>query len=334
MRDYSRAGACALAMGAPVLFEMGERLHVVTGALGYSGKAIPERLLARGDRVRTLTNSPDRPNPFGDALEIRPLAFGDPGALADSLRGADTLINTYWVRFNHRLFGFDEAVRNTKALFEAARRAGVRRIVHVSILKPDEGAGLAYYDGKAELERTLRGLGVSHAILRPGVLFGRGDILVNNIAWTLRRLPVFGVFGDGRYRIQPMHVDDLADVALAQALSEEPGALVDCVGPEVFEYRDLVRTIGEIIGVRRPIVSVPPVAGLLVSKALNPLVRDVIITREEISGLMRGLLWSERSAPGRIMLTAWARTHRDQLGRRYASEVGRRVKRDVAYAEV
>ncbi len=309
---------------------MAAPLHVVTGALGYSGKAIAERFFALGHRVRTLTNSPGRPNPFGERLEIAPLAFDDPGALRESLRGADTLVNTYWVRFNHRLFTFDEAVRNTRALFAAARDAGVRRIVHVSILKPEEGRGLAYYDGKAALEESLRETGVSHAILRPGVLFGRGDILVNNIAWALRRLPVFGVFGDGRYKLQPMHVDDLADVAVREALASED-SVVDCVGPETFEYRDLVRTIGGIIGVRRPIVGVAPGVGYAVTRALGPLVRDVIITREEVEGLMRGLLWSDRPPTGRVRLTDWAREHRETLGRRYASEVGRRRDRIGAY---
>ncbi len=190
---------------------------MVTGALGYSGKAIAERLIARGDRVRTLTNSPRRPNPFGERLEIRPLAFEDHAGLVESLRGADVLINTYWVRFNHRLFTFERAVANTKTLFRAAREAGVGRIVHVSILHAEGNDDLGYYQGKGELERDLRGLGVAYSILRPGVLFGRGDILVNNIAWTLRRLPVFGVFGDGKYELEPMHVDDFAALAVREA---------------------------------------------------------------------------------------------------------------------
>ena len=310
-----------------------ERLIVVTGALGYSGKAIAERLIARGDRVRTLTNSPGRPNPFGERLQLRPLAFADHGALIESLQGADTFINTYWVRFNHKLFSFAEAVENTKRLFAAAKQAGVRRIVHVSILKPEQGRGLAYYEGKLELEQAFRQFDISHAILRPGVLFGRGDILVNNIAWTLRHLPLFGVFGDGKYKLQPMHVDDFADLAI-ECADRENDFTADAVGPETFEYRDLVRTIGEIIGVRRPIVSVSPGIGYSVTKLINPFVRDVIITREEIEGLMRGLLFSNGTRTGRTPLSDWTREHRDELGRRYASEVGRRIKRDVAYEKV
>jgi NADH dehydrogenase len=102
----------------------------------------------------------------------------------------------------------------------------------------------------------------------------------------------------------------------------------------VFEYRGLVRAVEEAIGVKRPIVRVSPGFGYAVSKALNPFVGDVIITREEVDGLMRGLLSSEHPSPGRIVLTEWARDHRESLGRRYASEVGRRIKRTVSYDKV
>ncbi len=312
---------------------MANELHVLTGALGYTGKAVAERLFARDYRVRTLTNSPDRPNPFGDALDIKPLAFDDADALARSLEGAEVLYNTYWVRFNHKLFTFERAVANTKALFNAARQAGVKRIVHVSILHADEADDLGYYRGKHELEDALHATGIPHAIVRPGVLFGRNDILVNNIAWVLRHMPLFGVFGDGAYRLRPLHVDDMADLLVEHA-DRTDDTIVDAVGPEGFTYIELVRTLADIFGTRRPIVRIPPSVGLVIGKVLNPFVKDVIITKEEIKGLMRGLLDSEQPAAGKTLLTEWAREHRDTLGRRYASEVGRRVKRDLAYAQI
>jgi NADH dehydrogenase len=308
----------------------------VTGAFGYSGKAIAEQLLARGDRVRTLTNSPNRPHAFGSRVEVAPLAFDDPAALARSLDGFDVLINTYWVRFDHRLFTFEQAVHNTQALFTAAKNAGVGRIVHTSILKPEQGEGLGYYEGKLRLEHDLAATGLPYTILRPGVLFGRGDILVNNIAWVLRHLPVFGVFGDGRYALAPLHVDDFARIAVRAAGGGDPAlpTIVDCHGPETFEYRQLVQRISAIIGIHRPIVRVWPWLGLLISKTLNPFVHDVIITREEIEGLMRGLLWSSAPSLGTTKLTQWMAEHRDSLGHRYASEVGRRVERTVAYENI
>jgi uncharacterized protein YbjT (DUF2867 family) len=219
-------------------------------------------------------------------------------------------------------------------LFDAAKLAGVRRVVHVSILHAREADDLAYYRGKHELERSLEASGLSHAMVRPGVLFGRFDVLVNNIAWVLRRLPVFGVFGDGEYRLRPLHVDDMARLMIREGAGST-NTVVDAVGPETFSYRELVQTIANIINVRRRVLSVPPWAGLAVSKAINPIVQDVIITRQEIQGLMRGLLDSqEHTLDGAVRLTQWAQEHRDELGIKYASEVGRRVQRAAAYDNV
>ncbi|MBI3537283.1 MAG: epimerase, partial [Chloroflexi bacterium] len=187
--------------------------------------------------------------------------------------------------------------------------------------------------GKARLERALIESGLSYAILRPTVLFGKEDILVNNIAWTLRRLPVFGVFGDGNYRLQPIYVDDLAALAVAQGASRE-NKITDAIGPETFTYRDLVRTIGEIIGARRAIISVPPAIGYLFAWLIGSLMRDVTITRDEIEGLMRDLLYTNSPPAGQTKLTDWARANAATLGVKYASELARRVHRDVEYEKL
>ncbi len=309
---------------------MSRELHVVTGAFGYSGKVIAARLLDAGHQVRTLTNSLRRLSPFGDRVEARPLSFDDPARLVESLRGAAVLYNTYWVRFDHGSFNHALAVSNTLALFAAARRAGVRRVVHVSITNPSEDSALGYFRGKAQLERVLKESGLSYAILRPAVLFGREDILVNNIAWMLRHLPVFGVFGSGRYRLQPIHVDDFAALAVAQGRQECNG-IVDAIGPETFAYRDLVAQLGDIIGARRPIVSVPPALGYLAAAGLGVLLRDVVLTRDEIAGLMADLLVTDSPPAGQTRLTDWARANADVLGRRYASELARRRNREAPY---
>jgi NADH dehydrogenase len=305
-------------------------LHVVTGAFGYSGRYIAQRLLDCGHRVRTLTNSMDRENAFQGRVEALPYDFDAPDRLTESLRGAAVLYNTYWVRFNHRTFTHAQAVRNTQALFRAAKRAGVGRIVHVSITNPSEDSELEYFHGKAVLERSLRESGIPHTILRPTVLFGKEDILVNNIAWTLRRLPVFGVFGDGQYRLQPIYVDDLAKLAVEQGTASGSRTL-DAIGPETFTYRELVRTVGEIIGKRRPIISVAPWLGYAVAWAVGKFVGDVIVTREEIAGLMQDLLVTRSPPTGQTRLTDWTREHAATLGVKYASELARRRDRSRAY---
>jgi len=305
-------------------------LHAVTGAFGYSGRYIARRLLDAGVRVKTLTNSPRRHNPFSDAVEVCPLEFEHPDRLAQSLRDVSVLYNTYWVRFNHKTFTFAGAVENTKTLFLAAREAGVERVVHVSITNPSEDSPLEYFRGKAVLERELTDSGLSYAILRPAVLFGKEDILINNIAWMLRRLPVFGLFGDGSYRLQPIYVDDLAALAVAQGQARE-NLTIDAIGPETFTYRELVRRIGQMIGRPRPVVSVPPALGHLVAVLLGKLVGDVIVTRDEIRGLMADLLCVDSPPAGTTKLTDWARAHADRLGSRYASEMARRRDRQRAY---
>lgn len=308
-------------------------LHVVTGAYGYSGKYIAARLLRAGARVRTLTNSPGRANPFGDRVEAHPFHFDEPARLVESLRGAAVLYNTYWVRFNHRDFTFAMAVENSRTLFAAAKEAGVGRIVHVSITNPSEDSDLEYFSGKAKLERTLAGTGVPYTILRPAVLFGKEDILINNIAWILRRLPVFGVFGDGRYRLQPIYVDDLAQLAV-EAGRASGNRTVDAIGPETFTYRELVRAIGQIIGKPRPILSVPPALGYAAGWVVGKLVGDQFITRDEIEGLMRDLLCTKSPPAAPTRLTDWARQHAAELGTEYASELARRKNRQASYEDL
>lgn len=307
-----------------------KQVHAVTGAFGYSGKYIAQRLLDKGHEVITLTNSLNRTNPFGDKLRAFPFNFDNREKLIKTLEGVSVLYITYWVRFNYKMFTHADAVRNTTILFESAAKAGVERIIYVSITNPSENSHLEYFSGKGKLENILKDLGVSYSILRPAVLFGKEDILINNIAWALRKLPVFGVFGNGQYRLQPIYVDDLAEIAVHEGENRE-NKIINCIGPETFTYRGLVETISSIIGEKRLIVPVPPFIGYLVGSIIGRIVNDLFITREEIDGLMADLLYVESPSTGKTKLTDWAREHADTLGLRYSSELDRRRDRTVEY---
>ncbi len=304
--------------------------HVVTGAFGYSGSYIASRLLKTGARVRTITNSLNRPSPLQGRVEAHPFNFDRPERLVDSLKGATVLYNTYWVRFNSPAFQHSVAVENTLTLFRAAKEAGVQRVVHVSITNPSESSQLEYFHGKAVLERALYECGLSYAILRPTVLFGEQDILINNIAWLLRRFPVFGVFGTGQYRLQPIFVDDLASLAVTQGAGID-STVINAIGPETFTYRSLVETIGRAIGRVRPILSIPPSLGYGVGWALGHLVGDVVITKPEIEGLMADLLVVDAPPTGTTPLSSWAADHASLLGIHYSSEMARRRNRRGEY---
>jgi NADH dehydrogenase len=309
---------------------MDKKTHAVTGAFGYSGKYIAKKLIDDGHKVITITNSLDRENPFSDKIEVYPFNFDAPAKLEETFQGVSVLYNTYWVRFNHKTFTHADAVRNSEIMFTAAKNAGVKRIVHISITNPSLDSPLEYFSGKARLEKSLIDSGISYAILRPTVLFGKEDILINNIAWGLRYFPVFGVFGDGQYKMQPIYVEDLADLAI-QYGRERKNIVIDAIGPETFTYRELVKTVGEIIHKQRPIVSIPPGVGYLAGWIIGKIVNDVLITKEEIEGLMSNLLYVESPPAGSTKLTQWAKKHSDTLGLKYTSELARRVDRESEY---
>ena len=294
----------------------------VTGAYSYSGKYVTGHLLARGVEVIALTGHPNRPDPFQGRVRSFPLDFSDPVGLTKSLAGVDVLVNTYWIRFDRGENTQDRAVQNTSRLIDAAASSGVGRIVHISITNPSVDSQLAYFRGKALNEQAVRGAPMSHAILRPTVLFGTEDILINNIAYLLRRLPAFFVAGHGDYRLQPVFVDDLAAL-VEDAVFEKSSYVVDAVGPEVYTFRALVDLIGGSIGARRRIVSVHPWIIRIAARILGVFVRDTLLTDQELAGLMANLLVSSDAPRCPTRLSTWLSENAERLGIRYASELKR-----------
>lgn len=296
-------------------------LYIVTGAFGYSGRHIARRLLAEGIAVRTLTHRPGGDDAeFGRQIDVRPYNFDRPDELERSLRGAQVLYNTYWARMDRPGRPTQaQAVQNTFHLFEAARTAGVRRIVHLSITNASLDSPYEYFRYKAQIEQMLIQSGLSYAIIRPAAMFGGRDVLINNMAWTIRHLPVIGLFGDGRYRMDPIHVDDLADMAIDCAQRQE-SVIVDAVGPEKFTYRGLLEELCRILGKRRLLVSMPPRLAYSMVWMMGKLVGDVIVSWPETRALMDNMLSTPSLPTGRIRLTQWAAEHADTLGRRYACD--------------
>jgi len=294
----------------------------LTGAFSYTGKYATRLLLDRGFRVRTLTNHPDRNDPFGGQVEVLPYRFEDPQGLSQSLRGSSVLINTYWVRFPRGQSTFKSAVENTRALITAAKNAGVKRVVHVSIANPSGESLLGYYRGKAELEQAVIDSGLSYTILRPTVIFGTEDILINNIGWFIRRFPVFGIPGNGRYRIRPIYVEDIARL-IADAADQSGNSVLDAVGPETFTFEELVKLVARQVGRSPRLIHMPAALAYLSTVVTGWFVRDVILTWDEYQGLMGDLLAPDGPASGQTSLTQWLAENRDRVGMRYASEVAR-----------
>ncbi len=296
-------------------------LDVVTGAFSYSGEALARALREGGRQVRTLTGHPHRA-PAGTAIDVRPLDFDDPRGLVASLSGASTLYNTYWVRFAHRTVDHERAVANSRTLFEAAKQAGVQRIVHVSITHPSVSSPWPYFRGKALVERALAECDVSYAIVRPAILFGGDGVLLNNIAWLLRRLPVFAIGGQGDYRVRGIHIDDLARLCLAKA-KETHDSVTDAVGPERPTFSDLVMSIRDAVGSRARLLHMPGATIPVFARVLGLALHDVLLTADEYRAMAAGLADTDGPATGPTLLSAWLVAQGDTLGLQYANELTR-----------
>lgn len=297
-------------------------MDVVTGSFGYIGKYITRELLRQGRKVRTITTHPNKPNPFGEAVKAWPYNFENPDLLTQTLEGCESLFNTYWVRFNYRSWSFDKALENTKILFDCARRARVRKIVQISVTNPSETDDLPYYRGKALQEKALRGSGVDYAIVRPTLVFGVEDILVNNIAWTIRKFPVIPVFGSGEYRLQPVFVGDLAKIAVAASRSVGP-QVMDAIGPETYSYGAFLKLVARELDRKVAFLHTPPSLGITLGKLVGLLVKDVVLTRDELRGLMVEKLTSTQEPNGTTRFSDWLRENKESIGGEYTSELNR-----------
>jgi NADH dehydrogenase len=297
-------------------------MDVVTGAFSFTGRFIARRLMAQEHAIKTLTNHPERPGTEDITAEVAPLQFTDRDALVESLRGADVLYNTYWVRFQHGRVRFGEAVANTRILVGAARDAGVRKVVHISVSNPAEDSPLDYYAGKARAEKAVRESGLAWAIVRPTLIFGQGDILINNIAWLLRRLPIFGIPGRGDYRVQPVAGEDVAEIA-TWAAEQTDNVTVDAAGPDIVYYSEMVESIAIAVGRHPRFVYMSPRTSLRAARLIGRLVNDVMLNEPELEGLMQELLVSKDRPRGTRRLDNWLLTNADTVGMKYASELDR-----------
>jgi len=302
------------------------RLNLITGAFSYSGKYVARKLLARGERVRTLTGHPDRADPFNGKVEVFPYRFESMAELAKSFEGVEVFYNTYYIRFPYGSTTYELAYENNKKLIQAAKQAGVRRIVNISITNPSPDSKFPYFRYKYMIDQAAIGSGISCAIIRPTVIFGHEDILINNIAWLLRRLPVMAMPGKGDYKIQPIYVEDQADIMI-EAADRKENLIWDAVSADTFTFKEMVKLIrSKIPSLTLFILPTPPELFLLASKLMNPLLGDVILTRDEVYGLMENLLYSREPPRGKTRLADWLEQNKDWIGKKYASELKRHYR--------
>jgi uncharacterized protein YbjT (DUF2867 family) len=297
----------------------------VTGSFGFTGRALTQRLLAAGRDVITLTRRHAEGDALAERITVRRFDTDRPDELAATLAGVETLFNTYWLRFPRGSSTFERAIARSAALLAAAREAGVQRIVHVSVVNATSDAETPYVRAKAALEGVVRSSGLEWAIVRPTLTYGPNDILINNLAWALRRFPVYGIPGLGQYTVQPVHVDDVARICV-EAAAGSSGVVLDAAGPETLTYRELVERVRSAVHSRSLVVPMPSLLVYAAARVLGLLVRDVVLTRDEISELTSSLLTSHEPPRGEIRISQWLPANAATLGRRWSSELARNYR--------
>lgn len=294
----------------------------ITGAFSYSGQYMARALLDQGHQVITLTRKIKSDHPLAREIKAIPLDFVNPKQLQQDLGGIDVLVNTYWVRYSYPGSSFEQAVVNSGILLKAAKDAGVRRVVHISVSNPDLNSKLAYFHGKQEVEDLVKACGLSYSILRPTIIFGKEEVLINNITWLLRKFPVFAIPGKGAYRVQPVFVEDLARLVVQSANLDE-NRIIDVAGPEVFSFRELLELLKKVAGANTILVNVPPGIALFLSKVLGFLLGDIMLTNEELIALMNERLIVGDQFFGSTRFSEWARQNATELGKKYTNELRR-----------
>ena len=295
------------------------RRAVVTGAFSYTGAAVARELHRRGWTVHTLTN---RRCPLDmQHVSASPLRF-EQDYLESQLRDADVFVNPYWVRIPYAGQTFESAVGNSELLVTAAARAGVKRFVHVSVSNASLSSKLGYYHGKAKVDDAVRRSGLSHAIVRPTLIVGPSDVLSANIAWFLRQFPLFPVPGGGTCRLQPVTLDDTGRI-IADAAEASGDQDIDAAGPDTWTFREYVQLLARACGVESLVFGAPDWLALGMLRMLEPLLGDVILTREELLGLEQELLISRAPPLGTESVEAWLMAHGGSLGKTYVNDINR-----------
>ena len=272
---------------------MAQRVFV-TGGTGFVGKAVIRALLAQGFLVRCLVRPGSEHDLKGfESIDRVPGDVLQSDGLAASVEGCTALVHLVGIIREQRGRGVTferlhtQATRNMLAL---ARTAGVKRFTQMSALGARPGARARYHQTKWAAEEAVRASDLEWTIFRPSIIFGRGDAFMSVLGRTVKQLPVMPVLGDGRYRLQPIPVEQVAE-GFARAL-RTPGSVrqtYEVAGPTPYAFVDLLDEIGRALGrarVRKLRLPLAPVRAM--TRALDwlpfyPLSTDQLIMLEEES---------------------------------------------------
>ena len=234
----------------------------VFGGTGFLGHRVVQRLLERDFSVRVASRHPERTAAlFPDVklgIESIHADINDDRSVAAAVAGVEGVVNavSLYVEGGHETF---HSVHVTAAARVArlAREAGVERLIHVSGIGSEADSASPYIRSRGEGEKVVRDAFPAATLIRPSVMFGRGDAFVGPVARMLRHLPVFPLFGRGQTKLQPAHVEDVAEAITRAIHTAQPRMYYELGGPRIYAYRSLLEMLARHLGKKPLLVSMP-----------------------------------------------------------------------------
>jgi uncharacterized protein YbjT (DUF2867 family) len=230
----------------------------VFGGTGFLGRRVVKHLLEGEFSIRVASRHPERTGALFESINAD---INDDRSVIAAVAGVEGVVNavSLYVESGQQTF---HSVHVTRAARVArlAREASVKRLIHVSGIGSDAGSASPYIRSRAEGEKVVRDAFPAATLIRPSVMFGRGDAFVGPVAKMLRHLPVFPLFGRGQTKLQPAHVEDVAE-AIARAIQTTQSRMsYELGGPRIYTYRSLLEVIARHL--RRKPLLVPTPFGL------------------------------------------------------------------------
>jgi uncharacterized protein YbjT (DUF2867 family) len=253
----------------------------VFGGTGFVGRRVVRHLSDSTATVRIASRHPARAE--GDNVEQIVADAHDERSVEAAVVGADGVVNAISLYVEHGGDTFHSVhVEAAARIARVARRAGIKRFVHLSGIGADAASPSPYIRNRGEGEAAVQAAFPGAVVIRPAVMFAPDDAFLTTILGLLRTLPAYPLFGDGRTKLQPVHVDDVA-AAIAQVLRQahRPYPIYELAGPRVYSYGELLRTIARIAGLRLVLMRIPfgfwdAVAGLAEILPHPPLTRNQV----------------------------------------------------------
>ena len=263
---------------------------IVTGGTGFVGRKLVNRLLAKDHSVTVIARREPAEDIFDADVTFLAGSVHDPISLEGAFQGADVVYHLVGIIAETKTDTFEKTVaQGTRNVVDACLRTKVTKLLYLSAMGTSIEAPTAYHRTKFAAEQAVTASGIDFVIFRPSVIFGPGDGFVSLLTRLIKMSPVTPVIGDGKYKLQPVYIDDVV-LAMVQSLAtpEAIGKIIELGGPEKLEYLEILNIIKRVLGKSRVNFHIPIWVMKPIAVCLEKIIKPAPITRDQLAMMKMG----------------------------------------------